>query len=87
MHARSSQTIGRFSLSSAVVSFDMAPLMRDPELWKSNLLEAVAYGVSFLFVVAAGFYLRFGFEAPRHDAVPPGHYSWTPEKDLVSLDH
>ena len=58
-----------------------------PEPWKSNLLEAVAYGVSFVFVVAACLYLRFGFEAPRHDSMPPGNYAWTPEKGLVSLDH
>jgi hypothetical protein len=47
--------------------------MRDPEMWKSNLLEGVAYGVSFLFVAALCFYLRFGFE-PRHEpvALEPG---------------
>jgi hypothetical protein len=61
--------------------------MRDPELWKSNLLEAVAYGISFLFVVAVCFYFRLGFESPRHDPAPPGNYAWTPEKGLVSLDH
>jgi hypothetical protein len=62
-------------------------LMRDSELRKSDLLGAIAYGTSFLFVVAVCFYLRFGFESPQHDPVPPGHYAWTPEKGLVSLDH
>ncbi len=45
-----------------------------PESWKANLLEAIAYGVSFLFVVALCFYLRFGFETPRREpvALEPG---------------
>jgi hypothetical protein len=43
--------------------------MRNSEPWKSNVLEAAAYGISFLFVVAVCFYFRFGFEFPRHDPV------------------
>jgi hypothetical protein len=47
--------------------------MRNPELWKSDLLEAIAYGSSFLFAVAVCLYLRFGFESPHaHPVLEPG---------------
>lgn len=39
-----------------------------------DLLGAVAYGVSFIFVAGICFYLRFGFETPTqaHPVLEPG---------------
>lgn len=45
-----------------------------PRTWKVDLLGAVAYGVSFIFVAGICFYLRFGFETPTqaHPVLEPG---------------